>query len=196
MARNLKKARLQPLPLENSMNNDAMDDFVLPIRTRGTLAWLRTVSDHPGAPRHTRGSTLTSGAPSTDLPGIIHDLREAARKIPLTVVVHGWDSPTARAFLEALQPLLWPEDAVWLAPRLDVRTSEADGTILLDLSRSTERRIYNNLVADLTFFCAMEPSEVEIAAGWAGRSQLAIVPATSTFADRIGEFVPIETLRL
>jgi len=178
------------------MNNDALNRLVLPIRTRGTLNRPKSRTDQPEAPRLTRGSTFTGGASSADLAEIVRDLREAARKIPLTVVLHGWDSPPAKAFLDALRPLLWPEDAVWLVPRLAERASEADAAIMLDLSRSTEQRIYKNLVADLIFFCAMEASELESAAAWAGRTQLAIVPATSPFADRIGMLVPTETLRL
>jgi len=179
------------------MNNPILNTLVQPIRTRGTLTRSGAEEESAEAPRLTRGSVRARGALPANLSTIVRDLREAAQGIPLTFVLHGWDSPPARTFIEALRPLLWPEDAVWLTPHPGTPPSgDAGGGVLLDLSRSAEKRVYNNLVADLIFFCGLEASDVATAAAWMGRAQLAIVPADSPFAERIGDLLLTETLRL
>jgi hypothetical protein len=178
------------------MHNSILNSLVQPIRTRQTLA--RSAGEEYGERPHlTRGAVRVRSTLPADLSAIVRDLREAARGIPLTFVLHGWDDPPTRAFHEALRPLLWPEDAVWLTPRPEATPpADSGGSVLLDLSRAVERRTYNNLVADLIFFCAVEASELASAAAWTGRTQLAVVPAGSLLEEPIRRLLLTQTLPL
>jgi hypothetical protein len=166
------------------MTHDEESKLAVPVRTRGSL---RT-STASGA-LQTRGAVRTRGGitppPLGDLPGLIRDLRKAASDIPLTFVIHGWDAAPAMEFRNRLDPCLWPEDAVWLIPQQKHGGGEMKAGLVLNPDRPSDRRTYDNLVADLVFFSAAEASDAERAAHWAGRTEVTVASSKGAFAGAV-----------
>jgi hypothetical protein len=60
-----------------------------------------------------------------------------------------------------------------------------DGGVILDLTQPEERRTYENLVADVVFFTAMEAFEAGEAVRWARRTEVTVVSSEGEFAGSV-----------
>jgi len=149
-------------------------DTILPIRARSTLSSAyEFLADKPAAQSaQTRASLLhrkeTSAAKerqrSLPLFEFVHSLREEVRGFPLTIVIHGWPTPSAREFLE-VPGLLEKRDALWLVTTVtDAKSiTPIGGAVILkpDVDGAeNSSRLYDNLVADIAYFPAVEEDEV------------------------------------
>lgn len=155
-------------------------DLVIPIRTRGTLAGAAPgrASASNVLTARTRGkAAVEEGLPSLEL--VMADLRLAVREIPLTTVIHGWGGAAAGQFLRALMGNLVLEDRVWLVPFGAATDSKAipglEGALMLDLSKSIHKQVYQNLVWDLAFFSATDEAEVAAVRTWKDPAQVVII---------------------
>lgn len=121
----------------------------------------------------------------------LDELVEAVRvdQLPLTIIAHGWAGDSARVFLKGLSLLLQETDAVWL---VQVNEQDADasvvppgleGAVTLNLTRPTDRRVYDNLVADIVFFNAREEIEANHAVGFEQRAQAIIIDGEGPKCD-------------
>jgi hypothetical protein len=149
------------------------------VRTRGPLLGLQ----------------MTLGQ-DQQLAGLVRTLRSQVKDLPLTVLIHGWGSASARDFLHALSRWLQRVDAVWLIPaqrefvessvNLEDATSGAtstiEGTVQLNLSLNSDRHIYYNLVGDLVFFPGLESSERKRVARFNQRARAVVVDGRNPFS--------------
>ena len=164
-------------------------DLITPIRTRGAIRLPEEAPAEDAPPRivRTRGAIRTRGAgvaavtrrPLT-LDAVLLELREQVGYLPLTTLVHGWGSPAAEAFVSLLGPLLRREDAIWMLSSQEAQgttapVEAAEGTVLLDLGRDTDQRIYKNLVGDILFFPVLHKAEATQVATWQQRARVLIV---------------------
>jgi len=175
-------------------------DLIAPIRTRGAI---RTRGGElEGAipsPVRTRGAIRTQGAVTAPSPilkversltlnALIEELREQIGDLPLTVLVHGWGSESAKEFVTTLSPWLQEEDALWLIPAKETQASIAPPElrgVTLDLSRDTDQRIYRNLVGDIVFFPALEAPEVTQVAEWQQRARAVVIDGQGPQGDAV-----------
>jgi hypothetical protein len=96
---------------------------------------------------------------------LVENLRQHAG-FPLTVVVHGWGTPSAREFVDLLTNVLeLRNDAIWLIPQEGYPQESAgpnlERIVILDVLDETDMRIYRNLVPDLIYFPAISREEAE-----------------------------------
>lgn len=122
--------------------------------------------------------------PPKRLEQLVANLRRANNGFPLTAVLHGWRTDPAESFLSALRVLVDEKDAIWLIPR-DRPHPETAAGVVLNLERDTDRRICQNLVADIVFFPADHPIEAEQAQAWEGRVRSVVVQGRTEFTDSI-----------
>lgn len=135
-----------------------------------------------------------------NLPNLINLLRREVGDLPLTILIHGWPAGSADGFLQILSPSLEPGDAVWLISTFEnvgtgvgfeqpapSSTLALDGTVSLNLSRKTDRRIYYNLVADLVFFPGLVSAEEKRLSLLRGRSRAIVIDDRGTHSKKILE---------
>jgi hypothetical protein len=127
-------------------------------------------------------------------------LRSEAGGYPLTVVLHGWGSESARDFLTALARILHREDAVWLVPTSSPSGAAPAGiwesAVVLDLASKTDERIYFNLVGDLIFFPGVAENEDIWLGEWKRRTRAVVVGGAGAFADAVAWAGISENLRV
>jgi hypothetical protein len=192
------------------IRHEAEAALILPIRTRGGLRLRDEATGEVGrCPARVRGALRIRGAVASadeqtpesvrsfPLAALLQELRKEVGDLPLTVIVHGFGSPPAVAFLEAVAPLLHCQDALWLVPfqGASVTTPAPAGRegagVLLDLGRDTEQRTYRNLIGDLVFYPGLAPEEAAEVAGWKQRARTLVVdgraPAARVVLEAGGE---------
>lgn len=147
------------------------------IRTRGPIQERRvpkTIRTR-GAVR-TRGTAPVEAAAAVSLEGLVDGLRERANGSHIALVIHCWNGESAQLFLRTVFPSLEENDAVWLVPKRGNELAEAPpelpGAVVLDCSRDTEERTYNNVVVDMVFFPEGQPGDVN---KWHRRVEAVIV---------------------
>lgn len=143
-----------------------------PLHTRGSQAVTRT-----------RGGIRTRGAAQPEalpLVQLVTAVREQAHGSPSAVVIHRWEEVSAQMFFRCLSPLLEGDDAIWLVPADAAQRTEPPSAwpaaVVLDFSRDADKRTYANLVADIVFFPAGEPEEVD---HWYGRAEAMVISAAA-----------------
>jgi hypothetical protein len=90
-------------------------------------------------------------------------VREEVGRLPLTIAIHNWGASSAQEFLDVLSPFIETGDAIWLAPITEMKRStplpELEGVVMLNLNRSLDQKLYDNLLADIVFFPGEDQTE-------------------------------------
>ena len=158
-------------------------------------------SDRPSTSINTRGRlrSLTSRSNLADVSDLLSGLRREVNDLPLTVLIHGWPRQAASEFLQTLTPSLEPDDAVWLIttdpPDANEFVDEARvnssfaicGSVNLNLNRKRDRRLYDNLVSDLTFLPGLERKEEKEFPRLRDVSRILVIDSRGPYSQRIIE---------
>jgi hypothetical protein len=157
--------------------NRSNNDLIIPTRTRSAIS-VRSggTTEKASAPYVSIRGSLTLRPPAiSSLPEVWHplslsafmdELRVEVNRFPLTLLLHGWDGDLTKEFLQGMFRLLKKEDALWLIPlhhedRLE--TPPIKGAVILKPDSAVEQqidsRIYDNLIAEMAYFPAVEDIE-------------------------------------
>jgi hypothetical protein len=148
-------------------------DLIVPIRARSALTATYddllenpTVRNAPTRPSliHRRQDMSAEGELAMPLVVFTTDLREEVRRLPLTILIHGWITPASEEFL-ATPGLLERGDALWLISstnqdQLAIPVGEAVVLKPNWVNPNNDSRLYDNLVADIAYFPAAEDIEL------------------------------------
>lgn len=123
---------------------------------------------------------------------LIKALRRQAGSLPVTVIVQGWGTSSAKEFLDLLANALTSRnDAIWLIPQKEdghvPATPDRERTVVLDLDEDTDLRIYSNLVPDLIFFPSASDEEIERVRHFQGRAHALLIDNRSPRWKTIGD---------
>jgi hypothetical protein len=157
------------------------DDLIAPIRTRGAIRFRGGQAEEKAAPApvRTRGAIRVRGGAAPALPSptqrlldletLLRESSEEVGNLPLTILIVGWSSRSARAFLNALVSVVHPRDAIWLVAREGEAgqppPAELESAVMLDLRRPIDRRTFENLVGDIVFLPALDAAEGDLLRG-------------------------------
>lgn len=168
---------------------------ILPNRSLGSIVKHKggseTRNDHESV--QTRGPLLppdnTLGS-AQDLSQLNKESRKQLKNLPLTILAHGWEDDAPRAFLGILRKTgRKKDDAVWLIPAENSSSSSEsrpeDEGELLNLTKPTDQRIYDNLIGDVVFFPGLAEAEIAMAVALKSRARAFIIDDRNPFAEAI-----------
>lgn len=186
-------------------------DQIVPIRARS----LFSLEDREGRERPTKPNVRTRGSlrerrPSgrdkapvvstVTMNALLDLLRAEVKKLPLTVLLHGWGSPSTRSFFDNLE-ILKKGDALWLVGRSSESPLETPSTRLAVVLKpdwsapnDADARLYDNLVADIVYFPGEDESEFDYLTRTARRVRTLIIEEKGNQSKELLEQVP-ETVR-
>ena len=124
--------------------------------------WPSTTIDPDASDSLSNRDTIT-------LHNLLIRLRKRKNSLPLTILIHGWGYFSTYEFYRMLLlSRLDERDSLWLVlTKSNVEPlppSTRQGTIVLNLDRPTDNRIYNNINCDLVFFPALTAQEDDLLA--------------------------------
>jgi hypothetical protein len=134
----------------------------------------------------TRGPVRPFSCIVRTLTRLLAELRHQTGDLPLTAILHGRGKR-----LEKLidQLPLRDGDAVWLITReSSAEPSQVPrfaGSINLDLAHPRDRRLYDNLFADIAYFAAVDEEEEQLAAGFGRRARAILIDREGGLRDRL-----------
>lgn len=183
---------------------DGPERLIRPTRTLGTISVYDEGEgeDRPLEPVLTRGPanrTPKSQAPcqqlsTDDLVGLLKELREQVRKLPLSLLAHGWKSKEAFEFLTMVLRKLRRDDVLWLVSPDHSSNTLTDGeekilnhycSIEINLGKDTDGRLYRNLIADLAFFPALTEKEVKLISELDDRARAVIIDERGPYSEEL-----------
>jgi hypothetical protein len=135
------------------------------------------------------GDSSAAGAARVTMQELLQDAIKQVGGLPLTIIVHDWDSMSAKEFISALRPHLRKMDSFILVPAFASETplspSELSRVVILNLRKNSHRWTYNNSIGDIVFFPGMDQEELSTVVSFQRRAHVMVVDGRGRVAAEV-----------